>query len=89
MLKPFTTAIGFAIFFALVHAMWAGVVAFGWAQPFMDFIFRLHFITPPYTIETFEMSRAVLLVAVTGAIGFVAGLFFALIWNTVHGNRNG
>jgi len=88
MLRPVSAAIGLALFLAVFHAVWAAMVALDWAQPFMDFIFRLHFITPPYTVEPFEMSRAALLVAVTGAIGFVAGLFFALIWNAVHGKQS-
>lgn len=27
------------------HALWAGLVASGWTQPLIDFIFRLHFLS--------------------------------------------
>ncbi len=69
---------------AALHAMWAAMVALGWAQPFLDFIFHLHMVTPPYHVETFEMATAGMLVGVTGAIGFVAGAAFAIVWNGFH-----
>jgi hypothetical protein len=41
-----------------LHLLWALLVASGWAQPLMDFIFWLHFIRPVYMIEAFDPLRA-------------------------------
>lgn len=69
---------------ALVHALWAGMVALNWAQPFMDYIFHLHFVTPPYQVEPFDMATAGVLIGVTGALGFLTGVVVALVWNAFH-----
>ena len=57
------------------------MVASGWAQPFLDFIFWLHFVTPPYRVEPFDLGRALALVALTGGLGFLGGAGFAIVWN--------
>jgi len=66
------------------HLCWAALVASGWAQPVIDFVFWIHFIKPIYTIEPFAIARAVILIIVTAAIGFVIGSIFALVWNALH-----
>ncbi len=67
-----------------MHLLWALLVASGFAQPVMDFIFWLHFIRPVYVIEGFDVARAAGLVALTGVIGFAMGTAFALLWNRLH-----
>jgi hypothetical protein len=66
------------------HLCWSMLVALGWAQPVIDFVFWAHFIKPIYVIEPFELARAVVLVALTAGVGFALGLVFALIWNALH-----
>jgi hypothetical protein len=66
------------------HLCWSVLVAAGWAQPVIDFLFWAHFIKPIYVIESFEFVRAAVLIAVTGGIGFLLGSAFALIWNSLH-----
>jgi len=44
----------------------------------------MHFIKPAYVIEPFEISKAIILVLVTAAIGFVAGAVGAWAWNLLH-----
>jgi hypothetical protein len=56
-----------------LHLPWALLVASGWAQPLMDFIFWLHFIKPIYVIEGFAPLRAASLVLLTGTIGYAIG----------------
>jgi hypothetical protein len=68
----------------LWHLMWALLVAFGVAQSVIDWIFRLHFIRPPYTITAFNVVTAVTLIVVTSIIGFVMGWLFGAIWNWLH-----
>ena len=80
-LPPLRTAAACGLLLALSHAFWACLVLVGWAQPLIDFIFRLHFIDPPWTITPFGWGRAALLVAFTGAAGFLVGRVAALVWN--------
>lgn len=72
-----------AVLLALVHALWAGLVATGFAQPLLDFIFWAHFLNQPYQVQPFDMARAAILVGVTAAIGLVMGYVLGLIWNAL------
>lgn len=85
--NPLRVGIIFGLFLALVHAAWAGLVAIGWAQPVMDFIFWAHFITPPYHIEPFETGRAAMLIVLVLAIGTVFGALGGMLWNFLAGQR--
>ncbi|HET7888007.1 MAG TPA: hypothetical protein VFL62_17425 [Bradyrhizobium sp.] len=66
------------------HLCWSLLVAAGWAQRVIDFIFWMHFIKPVYVIEPFDISRAVVLILVTATFGFVVGALGGWIWNAVH-----
>jgi hypothetical protein len=72
------------LFFGLFHLIWALLVAMGFAQIYMDWIFRLHFIQPPYTLQPFSWSVAGLLIAVTSVLGYIFGWLFGAIWNLLH-----
>jgi hypothetical protein len=65
-----------------IHVVWALLVAVGVAQGFMDFIFRLHFILPILNVGPFDLATAVGLVALTSAVGFVAGYLLAICINS-------
>ena len=67
-----------------MHFIWALLVAVGWAQPLMDFVFWLHFIRPVYVIEGFDLLRAGGLVLLTGMIGYAMGSAYAFLWNRLH-----
>jgi K+-sensing histidine kinase KdpD len=71
----------------IYHLTWALLVAFGVAQAVIDWIFRLHFIQPPYTITAFNPVTAVTLIVVTSIIGFVVGWLFGAIWNWLHSSE--
>ena len=66
------------------HVCWSALVALGWAQPVMDFVFWMHFIKPVLVIEPFGIVKAVILLIVTASLGFVIGSVFALVWNALH-----
>ena len=80
-INPLKLGLVVGIFLAVIHTAWAALVAVGWAQPLMKFVFWAHFITPPYQIEPFEIGRAILLVGFAFASGLVLGGVGALFWN--------
>jgi len=84
MVNPVKVGFVFAVFLALWHAGWSALVATGLAQKVIDFVFWMHFIKPPYQIETFDPTRAAILVGVTAGVGLVGGIVGGAIWNAFH-----
>lgn len=82
--NQFLVGLVFGIVGAIWHLFWSALVWLGWAQPFIDFIFRLHFITPPYKITPFDFGTAAILVTVVFLIWAILGFIAAIVWNTVH-----
>lgn len=63
------------------HLSWVLLVASGFAQPFIDWIFRLHFIEPPYRIASFSLGTALTLIGITFIFGYLLGWLFGALWN--------
>ncbi len=63
------------------HLLWAIVVATGWGQALMDFIFWIHFLKPVLVIEPFAIGRAIVLICVPAAISYLIGFVGAVLWN--------
>ena len=80
-LDPQKTGLGLGSLFGLLHLLWALMVGLGFAQECMDWIFSLHFLDNPYTVQTFDIMTALILVVVTSIVGFVVGFVFATLWN--------
>ena len=80
-IQPHSAGSVLGILMGAWHAMWAALVWAGAAQAVIDYIFRLHMITPPYTIAAFDPRLALALVLVTAIIGYVFGWAGAVIWN--------
>lgn len=78
------TGIALGIVFGIWHLCWSILVALDFAQPFINFVFWMHFIKPIYIIEPFEIVRATILLIITSCIGFSFGVLFALTWNIFH-----
>jgi hypothetical protein len=64
--------------------LWAVLVAAGWAQAVLNFVFWMHFIKPPYTVGTFNAGIALVLILVTSVIGYAAGYILGVLWNSIH-----
>jgi hypothetical protein len=74
----------FGIVGALWHLVWSFLVWLGWAQAFIDFVFTLHFITPPYKIAAFDLGTAAALISLVFVLWFILGLIAAMVWNLFH-----
>jgi hypothetical protein len=79
--RPSSVGLAFGLFTAIFHLAWAILVWLGVAQALIDFIFHLHMIKPPYTIEPFSLATATGLVVVTGCLGYAFGWLLAVLWN--------
>lgn len=83
MINPYKAGLALGGTIAAWHLLWSLIVAVGWGQFVIDWIFRLHFITPPYTVGQFSFALAAGLIVVTFIIGYVIGWAFSVIWNRV------
>ena len=79
--NPIRLGLLFGLFLALFHAAWATLVATGWAQAVLDFVFWAHFISPPYHVDAFDLARAAILVGLTFTVGLVMGIVAGILWN--------
>ena len=82
-MDPHKTGLTLGYLFAGIHAVWAVLVWGGWAQDFMDFVSRLHFVTTPSRLAPFDLGTAILLVVVAGLIGYCVGAAYAVIRDKV------
>jgi hypothetical protein len=73
--------LAFGVFLALWHILWALLIWIGAAQWLLDFVFRLHMITPPYKVVAFNFATALALVLITACIGYFTGFVIGVIWN--------
>ncbi len=71
-------------FAGLVHLVWGILIALGFAQPLLNFIYGMHSLNNPFTVMQFDLVRAVELVVMTFLIGYVVGYVFAILWHKFH-----
>ena len=71
-------------FAGLLHLVWGLFIAFGLAQPLLDFIYNLHSLNNPFVVMSFDIIRIVGLVIFTFIMGYIFGYVFAIIWNKLH-----
>jgi hypothetical protein len=66
------------------HFLWAILVAAGWAQVLLNFVFWIHFLKPPYTVVPFSAGIALILIVVTAIFGYAMGYVLGVLWNWIH-----
>lgn len=76
-----TVALVVGLFTGGVHLLWSLFVFVGWAQPYLDWIFGLHFLNNPFTVAAFNVTNAVVLVVFTFLVGYLLGWLFTWVWN--------
>lgn len=72
------------IFGGAIHALWALTVWLGLAQKYLDFILPLHFLNNVYSVLTFNIATALMLVVMATVCCYVMGWLFAGLWNWVN-----
>lgn len=82
--NPNKTGLVIGTLLSLWHAIWSIFVAVGWAQAIVNFAFWIHMIKPVYVIGPFSFWIALILITVTGAIGYISGFALAALWNWLH-----
>ncbi len=69
----------------LMHVVWAFLVSVGYAQSYLDMVYRFHFLNNPFVVSPFMMANAVKLIVFTSVVGYIMGFVFAFVWNKGHG----
>ena len=75
------TGLTFGFLISSLHVFWSVLVAFGWAQAFMNFVFDIHMLNIPIVIMPFDLVKEVTLIVVTFIIGYIFGWLMAFFWN--------
>ena len=68
---------GFSL--ASLHLIWIVLILLGWAQPLMDFVFKLHMLNSPFQVQPFQWVFALGLLMLTFTAGVFGGLLFSYL----------
>lgn len=71
-------------FFGLMHLLWSILIALGFAQSFLNFVFNMHSLNNPYMVMPFDLMRSIGLIIITSVVGYIVGNILAMIWNKFH-----
>ncbi|MBU3907241.1 MAG: hypothetical protein KKA64_03245 [Nanoarchaeota archaeon] len=83
-LKSNKVGLTLGVFCALIHAVWALLVAIGSAKLVIDLVMPLHFLSVIYSITEFSIATASVLVILAFAGGYITGAVFAWVWNLLN-----
>lgn len=78
-MKLFQTTIIGGLCLSSLHFFWVILVGLGFAQPLLDFIFKLHMLNSPFQVQPFNSILAVGLLGITFLVGCFYGAMFYLI----------
>jgi len=76
--------LAFGTLVGLAHVLWSILIAFGWAVPFLNFVFWMHSVKNPLVFLPFSFGKSIVLIAITFCVGYVIGYVFSTIWNKFH-----
>jgi hypothetical protein len=62
-----------------IHFIWLILILLEWAQPIMDFIFKLHMLNSPFQVQSFNWIFAFGLLLLTFTVGGLSGLLFSFL----------
>lgn len=79
--SPRRAGLALGILLGASHLGWSFLVAVGWAQPLLDFLYRVNFIASSDEVQPFSAGTAVMLVFVSAGMGYGVGWLAARIWN--------
>lgn len=71
----------FGIFAAVIHFVWALLVAIGVGEKALNWIIPLHFVNNAFAVFEFDISSAVVLIGAGFVGGYLCGYILALLWN--------
>lgn len=83
-LTPNKTGLVVGAVAGLWHFIWGLFVVLGLASAILNFIYSIHFLSNPFTVQPFNAVKWVTLIAVTAAVGYIFGYVFAAIWNKLN-----
>lgn len=84
MINPNKSGLVIAALIGGWHLAWAALIAAGWAQPLIDFVFWAHMIKPVYVVGPFDIVAAGTLLVITFGSGYVFGFIGGSLWNKIH-----
>lgn len=80
-------AINFGSVFATIHLIWLIIVYVGYGKTVLDFLFGIHMLNSPYTIQEFNYNYALTLIVVSFLFGSILGYIFSCLSST-RGSRH-
>ncbi len=78
------TGLAFGFFAGFLHIIWSVLVYLGLAKIILNFFLVIHFVSVPFTVLDFNLTRAVILIIAISASGYIFGWIFAFFWNFFH-----
>ena len=73
------TALIGGISLSSLHFFWVLLIASGFAQSLLDFVFKLHMLNSPFQVQAFNPLLAIGLIGITFLFGCFYGAIFYLI----------
>ncbi|MEI6581142.1 MAG: hypothetical protein WCO07_03160 [bacterium] len=80
-INKYKTGLTFGFLTSSFHLMWSLLVAFGVAQTVLSFILNIHMLNMPVMVMPFDILKALMLIIVTFAVGYIFGWLMAFFWN--------